>query len=113
VTTQISLASRRPGGTLLENMPNRRGPGQKLIPVPASEKFIRELNHGFRRAGYTNRSQFIRDAIVEKLERLGLKIPRELAVAPQRLGKGGGKPASKAVAAPGRALRTASVRGAK
>lgn len=70
-------------------MANERAAGQKLIPVPASEDFIKELNSGFKRAGYDNRSQFIRDAILEKLERMGINIPKSLALAPDRLGKGG------------------------
>jgi hypothetical protein len=88
-------------------MRNERGTGQKLIPIPANEKFIKELNDGFRKAGYSNRSQFIRDAIVEKLSRMGIEIPREFAVAPDRIGKGGrqsvpaGKPAAKKAAANG------------
>ena len=79
-------------------MRNERGTGQKLIPIPANERFIKELNDGFRKAGYSNRSQFIRDAIVEKLSRMGIEIPREFAVAPDRIGKGGRQslPAGKA-----------------
>ena len=79
-------------------MRNERGTGQKLIPIPANEKFIKELNDGFRKAGYSNRSQFIRDAIVEKLSRMGIEIPREFSVAPDRIGKGGrpGQSAGKA-----------------
>ena len=73
-------------------MANERGSGQKLIPVPANEKFIRELNDGFRQAGYSNRSQFIRDAIVEKLGRMGIEVTPEFAVAPDRIGKGGRRP---------------------
>lgn len=76
------------------DMRNERGTGQKLIPIPANERFIRELNDGFRKAGYSNRSQFIRDAIVEKLSRMGIEIPREISVAPDRIGKGGRPPAS-------------------
>jgi len=88
-------------------MRNERGTGQKLIPIPANEKFIKELNDGFRKAGYSNRSQFIRDAIVEKLSRMGIEIPREFAVAPDRIGKGGrqsvppGKKTTKKAAANG------------
>jgi hypothetical protein len=74
---------------ICRDMRNERGTGQKLIPIPANEKFIKELNDGFRKAGYSNRSQFIRDAIVEKLSRMGIEIPREFAVAPDRIGKGG------------------------
>ena len=70
-------------------MASERAPGQKLIPIPASAGFIKELNAGFKKAGYDNRSQFIRDAILEKLARKGIKIPESLALAPDRLGKGG------------------------
>jgi hypothetical protein len=70
-------------------MANQRGSGRKLIPVPASEQFIRELHHALRKAGFSNRSQFIRDAIVEKLGRLGLVIRPGLAVPAHRPGKGG------------------------
>ena len=70
-------------------MANKRRPGQKLIPFPASEKFIHELNQGFRRTGYSNRSQFIRDAIIEKLNRMGIETAPQLAAAPDRIGKGG------------------------
>ena len=61
-----------------------RSPGQKLIPVPAKEQFINRLNSGVKRAGYSNRSQFIRDAIVEKLENHGVKLPGNLAEPPAR-----------------------------
>lgn len=68
-----------------------RGRGQKLVPIPASEEFIDQLNAGVEKTGYRNRSQFIRDAIIEKLHRMGYKISSELAQAPRRLGKGGRK----------------------
>jgi hypothetical protein len=71
------------------NMANERAQGQKLIPIPASADFIKELNKGFKKAGYSNRSLFIRDAIIEKLNGQGIKVPAELALAPDRLGKGG------------------------
>jgi len=46
---------------------NQRAKGQKLLPIAVDEKFIEELDAGLARAGYRNRSQFIRDAIIEKL----------------------------------------------
>jgi Arc/MetJ-type ribon-helix-helix transcriptional regulator len=52
--------------------------------VPAKEQFIQRLNAGVRKAGYSNRSQFIRDAIVEKLENHGVKLPGNLAEPPAR-----------------------------
>jgi hypothetical protein len=73
-------------------VPNQRAPGQKLLPIAVDEKFIRELNAGLPKAGYRNRSQFIRDAIVEKLTRAGVSLPRELAMPPHRMGKAGDVP---------------------
>ena len=68
-------------------MPNQRAAGQKLLPIAVDEKFLRELDAGLAQAGYRNRSQFIRDAIVEKLTRAGIIMPKELALPPHRLGK--------------------------
>jgi len=68
-------------------VPNQRAPGQKLLPIAVDEKFLRELDAGLARAGYRNRSQFVRDAIVEKLTRAGIALPKELALPPQRIGK--------------------------
>lgn len=69
-------------------VPNQRAAGQKLLPIAVDEKFLRELDAGLSRAGYRNRSQFIRDAIVEKLTRAGISLPTELALPPHRIGKG-------------------------
>jgi hypothetical protein len=71
-------------------MPNQRAPGQKLLPIAVDEKFLRELDAGLRQAGYRNRSQFIRDAIVEKLLRANITLPKELALPPHRMGKSRG-----------------------
>jgi Arc/MetJ-type ribon-helix-helix transcriptional regulator len=68
-------------------VPNQRAAGQKLLPIAVDEKFLRELDAGLARAGYRNRSQFIRDAIVEKLTRAGIAMPRELALPPHRIGR--------------------------
>jgi Arc/MetJ-type ribon-helix-helix transcriptional regulator len=73
-------------------MPNQRAPGQKLLPIAVDEQFLRKLDAGLAQAGYRNRSQFIRDAIVEKLTRVGVSLPLELALPPHRIGKGGGAP---------------------
>jgi Arc/MetJ-type ribon-helix-helix transcriptional regulator len=69
-------------------VPNQRAAGQKLLPIAVDEKFLRELDAGLARAGYRNRSQFVRDAIVEKLTRAGIAVPKELALPPHRLGRG-------------------------
>jgi hypothetical protein len=71
-------------------MPNQRAPGQKLLPIAVDEKFLRELDAGLAPAGYRNRSQFIRDAIVEKLLRADIQLSKDLALPPHRIGKGGG-----------------------
>jgi hypothetical protein len=71
-------------------MPNQRAPGQKLLPIAVDEKFLRELDASLGPAGYRNRSQFIRDAIIEKLLRADISLPKELALPPHRIGKGGG-----------------------
>ena len=68
-------------------VPNQRAAGQKLLPIAVDEKFLRELDAGLAQAGYRNRSQFIRDAIVEKLIRAGVTVPKELALPPHRIGK--------------------------
>ena len=68
-------------------VPNQRAAGQKLLPIAVDEKFLRELDAGLAQAGYRNRSQFVRDAIVEKLTRAGIAMPKELALPPHRIGK--------------------------
>jgi hypothetical protein len=73
----------------MDRVPNQRASGQKLLPIAVDEKFLRELDAGLPKAGYRNRSQFIRDAIVEKLTRVGVSLPRELALPPNRMGKSG------------------------
>ena len=71
-------------------MPNQRAPGQKLINVPMTQNFIDALNRSVRKAGYDDRSKFIRDAITEKLKREGFEVPAaEDRMAPDRTGKGG------------------------
>jgi hypothetical protein len=73
----------------MNRVPNQRAPGQKLLPIAVDEKFLRELDAGLSQAGYRNRSQFIRDAIIEKLKRAGVALPKELALPPHRIGKTG------------------------
>jgi hypothetical protein len=74
----------------IKAMPNKRAPGQKLLPIPVDEKFLRELDAGLAQTGYRNRSQFIRDAIIEKLERADIPLSKDLALPPHRMGKGSG-----------------------
>lgn len=65
-------------------MPNQRKPGQKLLTLPASEDFISAMDAGLAELGCSNRSGFIREAIVEKLQRERIRIPKTLAAAPAR-----------------------------
>lgn len=55
-------------------MPNQRSPDQRLINLPASAQFIDELDAALPAAGYGNRSEFIRDAIAEKLAAMGMPM---------------------------------------
>lgn len=73
-------------------MSNPRGPGQKLISVPMNEKFIEKIDLSLKDVGYSDRSSFIRDAIIEKLKTNGIEISTALSLAPSRPGKGGRPP---------------------
>jgi len=72
-------------------MPGQRSPGQKLIPIPMNEEFIELLDAAVVKSDYSDRSKFIRDAIVEKLQALGYKIPPGVSAAPTKIGKGGAR----------------------
>jgi hypothetical protein len=76
-------------------MDTLRSPGQKLIPIPVSNDFLAAVDKAMEQLGYSNRSQFIRDAIAEKLVAAGRKIKPGLAQAPSRAGKGGRPPKAK------------------
>ena len=65
-------------------MPNKRAAGQKLLTLPASVEFIRAIDNNLATCGYSNRSQFIRDAIIEKLERGGGRFQKSLGLPPPR-----------------------------
>ncbi|WP_193214953.1 hypothetical protein [Luteolibacter marinus] len=62
---------------------------QKLITLHVDGRLF-EAAEKCRRG--SPRSQWIRDAILEKLQREGIEIPDEAAFAPDRSGKGGPKP---------------------
>jgi len=70
-------------------MPAKRAPGQKPIIVMMKEEFIAEIDGNLGKLGYGDRASLIRDAVIEKMTRLGIEIPREFSVAPSRAGKGG------------------------
>ena len=78
-----------------------------MLPIAAKEEFIAELDANLAKAGYSNRSQFIRDAIIEKLAEAGIKIPRELGLAPPKVRAGRSRYAGRASSkTPGSAQRT-------
>lgn len=74
---------------------NTRSSGQKLISVPMNEKFIVQIDLSLPKIGYSDRSSFIRDAIVEKFHKSKINIPVELSLSPSRAGKGGRPPLAK------------------
>jgi hypothetical protein len=51
------------------------------------KEFIEHLNAAVEKLSYGDRSKFIRDAIVEKLNREGIVTPSSLASPPVRFGK--------------------------
>ena len=71
-----------------------RSAGQKLVAVPMNEDFITLINEVVVRFNYSDRAKLIREAIAEKLERHGIKVPKELIVTPSRIGKAGRPPKS-------------------
>ncbi len=54
-----------------------------------SEELISAIHAGMKKAGYSNRSEFIRDAVLEKFAQAGIEIPPEYAAVPSRVGVGG------------------------
>jgi hypothetical protein len=79
-------------------MANQRAKDQKLLPIAAKQQFIAEMDAGLEQIGCANRSQFIRDAILEKLSRADIHIPRALAAAPGRTNSAKIQAANKAAA---------------
>lgn len=67
---------------------------QRPLTFMVKADFLEEINKACEVAGYSDRSQFIRDAVFESLERLGIQVSKTLKAAPSRKGKGG-RPAHK------------------
>jgi hypothetical protein len=72
-------------------MPNQRAPGQKQVLTMMKEEFLAEIDSATAKLGYSDRSALIRDAVYEKMERCGVKVPAQFKTAPPRTGKGGRK----------------------
>lgn len=60
--------------------------GQVFIGFKCDTAFREEIA---RAAGNEPLSQFVRDALIERLRAMNITVPRALADAPSRLGKGG------------------------
>lgn len=63
---------------------SRRSPGQKPILIPFKNEFLKVINEHYERAGYDDRSKFIRAAVREKLMRMKVNVPIEWTLAPGR-----------------------------
>ena len=68
---------------------NIRSQNQKLVALSMNEKFIEKIDAALPCMGYSDRSSFIRDAIIEKLHTGGVRVSPALGLAPSRIGKGG------------------------
>lgn len=66
---------------LIEFMPNQRREGQTFIGCQADESLVVDLD---RARGYKDRSQFIREAIAEKLNRMGYQVRQSVVYPPPR-----------------------------
>ena len=58
---------------------------QRLLNFPVTEDFVAKINAGVAKSGAGDRSKFIRDAIREKLEKMGIEVPVSLWAARSRL----------------------------
>jgi hypothetical protein len=72
-------------------VPNQRAENMRLLPFKLKESLIELMDKSIPESGCGDRSQFIRDAIREKLEALGIAVPQDVAQPASRLGKGGPK----------------------
>ncbi len=64
---------------------------QVFIGFKCDAAFREEIERAARKSSI---SQFIRESVIEKLQREGYRVADELAAAPSRLGKGGAKKGS-------------------
>jgi metal-responsive CopG/Arc/MetJ family transcriptional regulator len=62
-------------------MPGKRRAGQVFIGLQADAELIRDLD---RARGRTDRSQFVREAIADKLKKMGIAVPDDLVYPPAR-----------------------------
>lgn len=67
-------------------MANQRHPDQTLVAFALHKDLLAQLDRAKRETD-DDRSKFIRLAIVEKLQQLGIEVPQEIRIAPDRSGK--------------------------
>ena len=67
---------------------------QKMIGFWCEREFLELIN---RERGPLSLSQYIRQALLEKLKAVGVSVDPEIAMAPDRAGKGGRKAKPKAI----------------
>lgn len=60
-----------------------------MIGSWCEQSFVDKIDEG---RGTISRSQFCRDALAEKLDRMGIVVPIQEVYSPDRAGKGGPKP---------------------
>jgi|GEM_PF-5564447 len=60
---------------------NTRKPGQTFLGLQVDEKMLAEIDSA---RGFKDRSQFVREAIAEKLASLGIKVAESLIYPPPR-----------------------------
>lgn len=77
------------GGVYNAHVPNVRASGQKQVIVIMSEEFLSDIDGSIESLGYSNRAEFIRQAVLEKLAKAGVQVEKSKAAAPSRAGKGG------------------------
>jgi len=53
------------------------------------EEFVAEIDGNLGKLGYGDRASLIREAVIEKMIKLGIEVPKEFSAAPSRAGKGG------------------------
>jgi hypothetical protein len=72
-------------------LPNQSAPGQKLLAVPMHHEFFAAREPAVLREGDSGKSDLIREAVYEKLTKIGLSLPKSITYPPPRRGKGGRK----------------------
>ena len=65
---------------------------QKGILLMLDEKFLAEIDAAFPRFGYSDRTTFIRDAVIQHLKQLGIEVPLSYKAGPPRIKTSPGRP---------------------